>query len=244
MPVSLPSPCEKSPPLSSAALAESARTADDATAFVLHLAAAFGADMDLARRDGRLLRLQRHKRGVAVLRRWRRFGNLGLCLRIRRGIVRAVVDIFADLEQHARNRVRTGGAAHVLLAYCRGAADSLELVVDLAHGDAAAQRDGGEPRRSLALARAAARFAGACEHLANTVFIIVDGDIQRAAADVHLLRKPARDERARAGFDPTIIFRQGGVQRRLTAFRFAFVDAANIEHLAGPASVAIDRYAL
>ena len=72
-----------------------------------------------------------------------------------------------------RNRVRTGGAFQAGLTDCGRTADSLKLIDNAFYINAAAQGNGSQPCGRLRLRRAAARFAGIGEYLADSLVVIV-----------------------------------------------------------------------
>src|SRR5699024_6954790 len=112
-----------------------------------------------------------------------------------------------------------------------------------AGADAHADQAGG----GLALAGAAAGPAGVGEHLADAILVVVDGDIQVAAADAHLLGEAAGHRRAGPGQDVAVL---GLGDLALLAHAagggvlLAVVDLADVEHLLVPAAVPIDGGAL
>src|SRR5699024_11037889 len=119
-----------------------------------------------------------------------------------------VIPVLGDLEhllQGLGDGVGAGHDGHAGLPQAGGAADALELLDDLlgihAGADAHADQAGG----GLALAGAAAGPAGVGEHLADAVLVVVDGDIQVAAADAHLLGEAAGHRRPGPGQDVAVL---------------------------------------
>ena len=152
----------------------------------------------------------------------------------------AVVGDLDDLLDGLGDGVGAGGHRHPRLAQAGGAADALELGDDLlgvhARADGHAHQTGG----GFALAGAAAGPAGVGEHLADAGLIVVDGDIQVAAADLHLLGEAAGHRRTGPGQDGAVGVHSGGGGSLL----LAVVDLADVEHLLAAAAVPVDGGAL
>ena len=140
----------------------------------------------------------------------------------------AGADHIGDLLDPPGDCVRAGGAAHPVPPDGGRTADPAQLLQDFVDRNAGAQRNGHQPRGGLRLGGAAARLAGGGEHLTDAVLIVVDGDVEVAAADLHALGNPAGDLRART--------RENGVGGcgRLG------IDRTDVEHLVLPAAVAVD----
>src|SRR5699024_4878294 len=92
-----------------------------------------------------------------------------------------------DLLDCLGNGVGAGGDGHVALPQAGGAADALELGDDLVAVHPGAQGDGHQPGGGLRLGGAAPGPSGVGEDLTDALLVVVDGDEELAAADLHLL---------------------------------------------------------
>ena len=166
-----------------------------------------------------------------------------------------------DLLDGLGDGVGAGHNGDALLPQAGGAADALELLDDLLGVHAGPDGHGHQAGGGLGLAGAAAGPAGVGKDLADAGLVVVDRDIEVAAADLHLLGVahgdlgpgPGQEAAVGAGADQAAAAVAVGLQHGvhhgvaggvLGGLVLAVVDLADVEHLLVPAAVPVDGGAL